>query len=178
MDDSPISDAQAKTVACPTCGARKDRDCIYVPVPPLVNDPVKVQRVGSPTRRVHNERRAAYRRLRRRHELPTVPPPNPVLAALHQLDLAEHRALRGWLAEHGTILLLRDTDNDALGDALGDALDDRIEVLCRETALHLFGDLRSEAAIQAGMAQVRPVVAFVVARLRADASSEARRFFG
>lgn len=108
MDDPPISDAQAKTVACPTCGARRDRDCIYVPVSPQVTDPIKVRRVGSPTRRVHGERRAVARRRRPRPTLP-VPPPNPVLAALHQFDLAEHRALRGWLAEYGTILLLRDS---------------------------------------------------------------------
>jgi hypothetical protein len=44
-----------------------------------------------------------------------------------------------------------------------------IEALCRETALHLFGDLRSEAAIQAGIGQVRPTVEFVVARVRAEA---------
>lgn len=109
MDDSPISDEQAKTVACPTCGARKDRACIYVPVSPLVTDPVKVQRVGLPTRRVHGERRAVARRPR--PTLP-VPPPNPVLAALHQFDLAEHRALRDWLAEHGTILLRPATSAD------------------------------------------------------------------
>lgn len=50
-----------------------------------------------------------------------------------------------------------------------------IDALCRETALHLFGDLRSEAAIQAGIRQVRPTVEFVAARVRAEAKAELDR---
>lgn len=53
-----------------------------------------------------------------------------------------------------------------------------IEALCRETALHLYGDLRSEAAIRAGIRQVRPTVEFVVARVRAEASGGDREALG
>lgn len=72
----------------------------------------KIDKVGKPTRRPHNERLRAYTMLRRRARREVNRPPvremtadtRAAARAQVEFDRAEYEALRRWFAHHGHIL--------------------------------------------------------------------------
>lgn len=73
--DAPVTEDEALTVACPRCRQPKDVQCVYVMPNAYGYSPeqlltwpsmrAEIERVGTPTKRAHVERRAAVQRARR-----------------------------------------------------------------------------------------------------------------
>lgn len=116
-DPYHVSEAEALTAECPTCGQRPGEACVYTM--PKLKDGYdvsrwssmrkQVERAGMPTKRVHPERRAAIRARWRR----TAPRPierlDPQLLAasnaMREWDEQEFHRLRRWMTSWGHILL-------------------------------------------------------------------------
>lgn len=118
---APVSDADARTVSCPKCRARKDNPCIYLPTANTSHAPspywvsperdALLARVGKPCRRVHNERRESFRRKRVQQERwlasrdprPGTPDQLASMRALRELDRREMRQMATWLESFADI---------------------------------------------------------------------------
>jgi hypothetical protein len=93
----PVSDEKALTVPCPECGQANGEPCVYIwpkSVDPLGRDTLfrsravreQIERVGTPTAKPHNGRRALYS-----------------LDEDRGYRLRKMRQLRDWLQAHGDI---------------------------------------------------------------------------
>lgn len=79
VGDTPVSDSEANTVACPECDAKPGTPCVYVwpkgvnPESPWHTPGVqaRIDQVGTPTRKAHNARRVAAHKARKIKATPT-----------------------------------------------------------------------------------------------------------
>lgn len=116
--DITVTVAEAMTEECPSCGAVAGRPCRYKAdgfvfkpgVPPR-----RVKRKGKSMKgRVHPDRHGAVKRRRvlqykREHRhLGARADLRAAVDAMRAWDLEEHRRLRVWWAEHGSIFVLAD----------------------------------------------------------------------
>ena len=100
-------------VSCPKCKAKKWEDCIYLPVQTTRFSYTPRQqavrdRVGTPTKRPHNERRSkAVRKIevaRRQAYYDTMITPPAALVSLRAFDMEQYDKTKAWLRRHGHIL--------------------------------------------------------------------------
>lgn len=113
-----VSDEEALTVTCRLCGVLASKMCVYVwpkgvnPSGTVYSADIQraVDRVGTPCRRVHNERRsrAWHARNSRRRRTPVTPVSRARLTAAlaeREFDAREYEALRTWLSRYARILI-------------------------------------------------------------------------
>lgn len=103
-----MPDDLALSVRCPMCGQDPGDPCVYISAPRgrvlTAKGRALLERLGTPTKVPHNERRNAYTQKGLREARRFLPqPPHVAWPALRQFDLDEYYAMRNWLRRNGSI---------------------------------------------------------------------------
>ena len=120
MSRMAVSDAEALLYACPQCKQTAGDPCVYVPI--VLADlnsrsaavQEKLRKVGTPTVKVHNERRRVVHAIHKRKFRQQLKQAQlrksarqrkvSVWEALSDFDRQETMRLRAWLYQHGSVL--------------------------------------------------------------------------
>jgi hypothetical protein len=112
---TPVSDAEALLYDCPLCGQLAGSSCVYAPLVTIdlysrsAAQQAKLAKVGTPTNKPHNERRAVihnmrYREFRQLIDDKLKQRKHTVREALVLWDAQENKRLHDWLSQYGSIL--------------------------------------------------------------------------
>lgn len=115
MPRSRVTDIEALAYDCPLCGQVKGEPCVYAPIVNAAKNSTrpavigKLARVGTPTVKVHNERRRVVHRMHAQQfqamlTNARVQHKHTAQEAATRWQMQEEQRLRAWLHQFGSIL--------------------------------------------------------------------------